>query len=142
TKNGISHVIPQSEQALAILDQEVAAADKDEKDSALFSRVDNPIETNAIAHADRLILQDTGERSTHHDICRTVATGMSNLGVMPHIVEACLNHISGFRSGVAGVYNRATYEPEKREALEKWANSLFGTISEPKVNKIARDQCG
>ncbi|WP_353390832.1 site-specific integrase [Brucella sp. NBRC 14130] len=139
TKNGNTHVVPLSEQALAILSKAVAAADKDEEDPALFSRVDNPIESNAIAQAVRLKLQVTGERWTPHDIRRTVATGMSNLGVMPHIVEACLNHISGFRSGVAGVYNRATYEPEKREALEKWADSLSGTLNEPTVNKIARD---
>ena len=38
---------------------------------------------------------------------------------MPHVVEAVLNHISGHRSGVAGTYNLASYDGQKRIALEK-----------------------
>jgi hypothetical protein len=56
-----------------------------------------------------------------HDIRRTVATRLGDLGVLPHVVEAILNHISGHRAGVAGIYNRATYAAEKREALNCWA---------------------
>ncbi len=56
-----------------------------------------------------------------HDIRRTVATRLADLGTLPHIVEAILNHISGHKSGVAGVYNQATYAREKREALDLWA---------------------
>src|SRR5215207_721684 len=55
-----------------------------------------------------------------HDIWRTVATRMAELGVQPHIVEAVLNHVSGHKAGVAGVYNRALYTAEKRKALELW----------------------
>ena len=40
-----------------------------------------------------------------HDIRRTVATGMAGIGILPHIVEATLNHLSGHKSGIAGVYN-------------------------------------
>ena len=46
------------------------------------------------------------------------------LGVLPHIIEAILNHVSGHKSGVAGIYNRAKYIDEMREALEKWANQF------------------
>ena len=46
---------------------------------------------------------------------------MADLGIAPHIVEACLNHVSGAKAGVAGTYNRAAYAPEKRAALERWA---------------------
>jgi hypothetical protein len=46
---------------------------------------------------------------------------MAEIGVAPHVVEAILNHISGHRAGVAGVYNRAQYALEKRRALELWA---------------------
>ncbi|MCW6506968.1 site-specific integrase [Hyphomicrobiales bacterium BP6-180914] len=55
-----------------------------------------------------------------HDIRRTVATRMADLGVLPHVIEAVLNHISGHRAGVAGVYNRAAYAAEKRAALDLW----------------------
>src|SRR5262249_44184762 len=40
-----------------------------------------------------------------HALRRTAATGMAELGVLPHIVEAVLNHVSGHKGGVAGVYN-------------------------------------
>ena len=46
------------------------------------------------------------------------------LGVLPHIVEAILNHVSGHRAGVAGVYNRARYAAEMREALQRWAQHV------------------
>jgi hypothetical protein len=52
-----------------------------------------------------------------HDLRRSVATHMAEIGVQPHIVEAVLNHTSGHKNGVAGVYNRATYVEEKRQAL-------------------------
>jgi integrase len=64
-----------------------------------------------------------------HDLRRTCATGMAGISVSPHIVEACLNHVSGSRAGVAGVYNRAAYEPEKRAALELWANHVASIVS-------------
>jgi len=56
-----------------------------------------------------------------HDLRRTAATGMTELGVLPHIVEAVLNHVSGHKAGVAGTYNRARYEAEVRDALSRWA---------------------
>ncbi len=56
-----------------------------------------------------------------HDLRRTCATGMAELGAAPHIVEAVLNHVSGHRAGVAGIYNRAAYAAEKKAALERWA---------------------
>jgi integrase len=57
-----------------------------------------------------------------HDLRRTAATIMADLlGVLPHIVEAILNHSSGHKAGVAGIYNRARYEGEMRAALERWA---------------------
>jgi hypothetical protein len=46
------------------------------------------------------------------------------LGVSPYIVEAVLNHVSGHKAGVAGVYNRAQYEAEVRDALMKWAHHV------------------
>src|SRR5262249_13716143 len=56
-----------------------------------------------------------------HDLRRSAATMMGDeLGILPHIIEAILNHISGHKSGVAGIYNRAKYEVEMRAALERW----------------------
>lgn len=52
-----------------------------------------------------------------HDLRRTVATGMNDIGIAPHIVESILGHAI---HGVAGIYNRSQYLLEKKEALEKW----------------------
>jgi integrase len=57
-----------------------------------------------------------------HDLRRSAATHMAELGVFPHIIEAILNHVSGHKSGVAGIYNRARYEGEMRTALQRWAD--------------------
>jgi integrase len=64
------------------------------------------------------------EAWTLHDLRRTAATRMADLGVQPHVIEAILNHVSGHKSGVAGIYNRSTYAVEKRAALELWATHL------------------
>jgi integrase len=60
-----------------------------------------------------------------HDIRRTVATRMADkLGVKPHIIEAVLNHVSGHKAGIAGIYNQATYPQQKRKALDFWAKHV------------------
>ncbi len=64
-----------------------------------------------------------------HDIRRTVATLMAELGILPHVVEAVLNHISGHKAGVAGVYNRALYAAEKRQALNRWAEHITALVN-------------
>jgi integrase len=56
----------------------------------------------------------------HHDLRRSAATGMANINVAPHIIEAVLNHVSGHKGGIAGIYNRATYSAEKAQALARW----------------------
>jgi integrase len=63
-----------------------------------------------------------------HDLRRTVATRMAELGVQPHIIEAVINHISGHKGGVAGIYNRAAYDREKREALNLWAEHVMALV--------------
>jgi integrase len=63
-----------------------------------------------------------------HDIRRTVATRMADIGVLPHVIEAVLNHLSGHKAGVAGVYNKARYEREMRAALLMWADHLKSII--------------
>ena len=63
-----------------------------------------------------------------HDIRRTVATGMADLGVQPHVIEQILNHQSGHKRGVAGIYNRSSYEREVRAALALWAEHVLALI--------------
>jgi integrase len=64
---------------------------------------------------------------TLHDIRRSVATGMAELRVAPHIVETILNHV-GHKAGIAGVYNRALYEREVRAALALWGDHVRSIV--------------
>ena len=66
---------------------------------------------------------------TLHDLRRTAATRMADIGIQPHVIEAVINHVSGHKAGVAGIYNRSTYEPEKQAALKAWANHLAVAIA-------------
>jgi integrase len=61
---------------------------------------------------------------TLHDLRRTVATRLGDLGVQPHVVEAVLNHRSGAKRGVAGVYNKSPYERETKVAMALWADHV------------------
>jgi integrase len=63
-----------------------------------------------------------------HDIRRTVATGMANIDVEPHIIEAVLNHYSGHRAGMGGVYNLAKYPGQMKSALSRWANHVAALV--------------
>jgi integrase len=64
-----------------------------------------------------------------HDLRRTAATSMADqLGIQPHIIEAVLNHFSGHKSGVAGIYNKAGYSAEKRQALALWADHIRSVV--------------
>ncbi|MDO8327187.1 MAG: integrase arm-type DNA-binding domain-containing protein [Cypionkella sp.] len=74
---------------------------------------------------------------TIHDLRRTCASGMAGLRFPPHVVEAVLNHRSGTRRGVAGVYNRFDYADEKRQALEAWGRYVIGLV-EGEANNVVK----
>lgn len=61
-------------------------------------------------------------RTTTHDLRRTMATRMADMGVEPYIVEKCLNHKM---SGVMAIYNHAEYLPQKKAAWRLWARYLL-----------------
>jgi integrase len=73
---------------------------------------------------------------TLHDLRRTFATRLAELGVLPHVIERLLNHrlgaISNFTGGilsdVAEVYNLATYLPEMRQAISLWESKLSALL--------------
>ena len=66
-----------------------------------------------------------------HDIRRTVATRMAEMGVAPHVIERLLNHISGQISGISAVYNRARYLEEMRQAIKAWEGKLTALLQLP-----------
>jgi integrase len=132
-KNGQGHDVPLSAPALKIL----AATDRIEGRSLVFGQGEGGFQgfSRAKASLDKRS-GVTGWRL--HDLRRTAATVMADrLKVLPHVVEAVLNHISGHKAGVAGIYNRALYATEKREALDLLGAYLTGL--EPRVEVAATD---
>jgi integrase len=71
-----------------------------------------------------------------HDLRRTCATGMHSIGIAPHIVEAALNHVSGHRAGVAGVYNQEQYSEEKKAAWARWAGHVQAVVNGAQSNVV------
>ena len=63
-----------------------------------------------------------------HDLRRTLATGLQRLGVRFEVTEAVLNHVSGARGGVAGVYQRHDWADEKRAAVEAWGEHVASLL--------------
>ena len=115
TKNNHGHSLPLSNQAEAIL-----AAQPRQSDFVFgakcfqdWSRAEAALDQHAGIAPFRL-----------HDLRRSAATYMAELGVQPHHIEAVLNHQSGHKSGVSGIYNRASYVEPMRDALQRWADHL------------------
>jgi integrase len=73
---------------------------------------------------------------TLHDLRRSTATGMAEIGVQPHIIEAVLNHVSGHKRGPAGIYNRASYARETAQALQVWAEHLAALVESRKKKVV------
>lgn len=71
-----------------------------------------------------------------HDLRRTMATGLQRLGVRFEVTEAVLNHVSGAKGGVAGVYQTHDWGDEKRAALAAWAGHVAGLGRKSKSNVI------
>ena len=63
-----------------------------------------------------------------HDLRRTCATGLQKLGVGLQVIETVLGHVGGSRSGVVGTYQRHSFQPEARAALEAWGAHVIGLI--------------
>jgi integrase len=73
---------------------------------------------------------------TLHDLRRSAATGMAALGIAPHVVDKILNHSSGKIAGVAKIYNRFEYIPERKAALDTWARHIESLIRPAPSNVI------
>lgn len=74
-----------------------------------------------------------------HDLRRTAATRMAELGISPHTISLILNHASARKGSVTSkVYVQYGYDKEKREALEAWGLLLGGLIAEAGRNAVPR----
>jgi len=134
TKNGRPHEIPMSAAVRHIL---WARPQSDARDFVFGRGVGFHGWGRCKERLDKAIEDKFGKPLPHwttHDLRRTAATRMVDLGEGPHIVEAVLNHVSGHKAGVAGIYNRSLYKAEKAQALSKWATHVLATARGKKSN--------
>jgi integrase len=124
-KNGAAHIVPLSEAARNLL----GAIEEVPGSRLLFPADGNPENpasgiSKAVERIRAGVRAELGEDTAGwslHDIRRTVATGLQRLGIRFEVTEAVLNHVSGSKGGVAGVYQRYGWADEKKEALDAWA---------------------
>jgi integrase len=140
TKNSRQHEVPLSRQAKEILERHAKRKGRDfifgigelgfSGWSDCKARLDQAL-LAARRHTNRKAKPMPDWRL--HDLRRTCATGMAELGVMPNVIELALNHVSGHKAGVAGIYNRSKMPDAVREALQRWADHLEAlTVGPPK----------
>lgn len=134
TKNKQHHLIPLSAEALTILKAIPKWAGRD---LVFGSGAGGYSGWSNSKHALDARLPGTAAWRLH-DLRRTFVTMISEQGFAPpHVVEALVNHISGHKAGVAGVYNRATYAAEKRQAMDLWDNHINSLVLGNTSNVIA-----
>jgi integrase len=140
SKNHREHSIPLSKPARAIIAAQPRRPGADgELRDLLFGFGVGPFSGwgKSMEFLNKRIAKEAGRAPPHwtpHDLRRSFATHASGLGIQPHIIEVILNHVSGFRSGVSGIYNRHSYDAEKRTALDRWAAYLLAIVEDRESN--------
>jgi integrase len=122
TKNGMPHRVPLSPLALAILDEIATITGRDGRWLFPSPRPGRSITDLAVNHAMRNNRGMLGvSDATPHDLRRTAASHMTSIGISRLVVSKILNHAE---TGVTAVYDRHSYDAEKRVALEAWGERL------------------
>ena len=126
TKNGRAHRVPLSGLAVTLL-EEIRDAGAESEWLFPSRKPGQPIDPPAISHAVRNNLETIGiEQFTPHDLRRTAASHMTELGTPRLTVEKLLNHSD---KSVTAIYDRYDYAQEKRRALERWAERLSQIVT-------------
>jgi integrase len=143
TKNHRSHTIPLSNDAAVIIDTQPRRLNDDGTPRDLiFGIGSGPFSGWGAAKArlDARIEKMTGKALDPwriHDLRRSFVTHCAEEGIaQPHIIEAAINHVSGVKAGVAGVYNRATHTTEVRTLMDRWATWLLDVVEGRKHNVV------
>jgi integrase len=143
TKNALPHDVPLSDTALSLLQnhprrigRDLLFGDTESRPFSGWSRARRALDVRLTEARQAAAIDAPLSPWVLHDIRRSVATRLADLGTQPHVVEALLNHISGHKSGVAGIYNRATYANEKRQALDLWAAHIASLLAGERLNVV------
>lgn len=135
TKNHRTHVVPLSDAAMTLLREAESLSKESEFVFPSPRDAAKPIEPAALSHAWRRVCGAVNLKDTRpHDLRRTGATMLTSerLGFPRFIVSRILNHASdtGGSATVTEVYDRHSYMPEKRRALEAWKELLLEIVGE------------
>lgn len=141
TKNKEPHIVPLPRQAVALL-QIRLPKDKDGKarkpapEALIFATGTGGALSNW-DRASKAIMETSKTKGwTRHDLRRSGATLLGEMGVEPHVIEAALNHVS-IKSPIAAVYNRSRYRPQVAEALQRLADKLDQIVAEAEARQKA-----
>lgn len=126
TKNGQPHVVPLSRQAVALL--EARRPTEPLPDALVFASEGGRALVNWDRETKQLMVASGTSGWTRHDLRRTGATMLGEMGELPDIIEAALNHVA-IRSQLAATYNRSRYRPQVAAALQRLADALDGLAS-------------
>ena len=118
-KNGLSHRVPLAPQVQSLLDELRPVTGDSEWVFASPRRKGAHI--TAIQKAAERIAKRAEVDFVPHDLRRTAASFMTSMGTSRLVVSKILNHVE---SGITAVYDRHSYDAEKREALVRWAGKL------------------
>jgi integrase len=133
-KNSMAHDVPLNPMALEVIEQAKFYSGKSKFVFRSNFKKDSSITVAAISRAVvRHLPEMKLEKFTPHDLRRTCRTGLATLNVSDVVAEKILSHRL---QGVLGIYNRATYEPERRAALELWEKHLNGLLGVEQGNDI------
>jgi integrase len=140
TKNGRTHRVALSTPAISLLDRVAIGAIKAQrgfKDSDLVFSTTGATAPSGFSKAKRaldaamkIIIGGRSEEWRVHDVRRTCATGMEDLGIPTRIVETALNHVSGTKAGIVGVYQRAEHKEAVKTAFEAWGRRVIEIIGD------------
>lgn len=143
-KNGKAHLVPLSDKAMQEIDRMAGGGAWPPQGYVLTTRQTSPISgiSKAKVSLDATLTRLNGGEVLGpwrlHDLRRTVATGLQRLGVRFEVTEAVLNHVSGAKGGVAGVYQRHDWAEEKRSALDAWASHVEELVTGVDSTNVVR----
>jgi integrase len=132
SKNSEGHRVPLSPMALSLIREALALQKPKEEEPespwlfparAKRDGSNGPIEGHAATVALFRGRQELGMAHFRiHDLRRTAATRMAEMGINPYTISLVLNHVSASKSTITGkVYVQYSFDREKREALDAWS---------------------
>lgn len=134
-KNRLAHRVPLSALALELLNQAPRLSER----FVFASRVgDRPMGKDGIVYLMRRLALGV-EHFVPHDLRRTAASHMAAMGISRLVLSKLLNHVE---TGITAVYDRHSYDGEKRVALDAWGRKLETIIHGASSNVIAMTRPG